>query len=155
MSKMLQLTSNSWLIRATSGTSGILFKTNPGYLFMSPSSRIEFEDLDAVKKKFGKLELEQRQDEDEVSQIHGYPVKHEHIVIQSEDPPLYTTGGKVTFAAGYWGLKFPNGWATAFCPKQKTTQEYESCGPFRSKLELNNHISSLVTQENLKASTGQ
>jgi len=155
MSKMLQLTTNSWLIRASSGTSGILFKTQEGYLFMSPASRLEFDDLDAVKKKFGKLEIEQRQDEDEVSQIHGYPVKHEHIVIQNEDPPLYTTGGKVIFAAGYWGLKFPNGWTSAFCPKQKTTQEYESCGPFRSKLELNNHISSLVTQENLRASTGQ
>lgn len=155
MSKMLQLTSNSWLIRTTSGTSGALFKTDAGYLFMSPSSRIEFEDLDAVKKRFGKLDIEQRQDEDEVSQIHGYPVKHDHIVISSENPPLYTTGGKVLFAAGYWGLKFPNGWTTAYCPKQKTTQEYESVGPFRSKLELNNHIGSLITQENLRASTGQ
>lgn len=155
MSKMLQLTSNSWLIRATSGTSGVLFKTDEGFLFMSPSSRIEFDDLDAVKKKFGKLDIETRVDEEEVSQIAGYPVKHEHIVITSENPPLYTTGGKMIFAAGYWGLKFPNGWKTAFCPKQKTTQDYESVGPFRNRLELLNHISAIQTSENLKASTGQ
>lgn len=151
MSKMLQMTSNSWLIRASSGTSGVLFKIDTGYLFMSPTSRMEFEDLDAVKKKFGKLEIEQRQDEEEVSQIAGFPVKHDHIVIQSESPPTYTTGGRMIFVAGYWGLKFPNGWTTAYCPKLKTTQEHESCGPFRSKLELNNHISGLVTQENLRA----
>jgi hypothetical protein len=151
MSKMLQLTSNSWLIRATSGTSGLLFKTDEGYLFMSPSSRMEFEDLDAVKKKFGKLEIEQRQDEDEVSQINGFPVKHDHIVVQSEKPPLYTTGGRLVFAAGYWGLKYPNGWTIAYCPKQKTTQDYESVGPFRNKLELSNHISMLNTQANLSA----
>lgn len=155
MSKMFQLTSNSWLIRSTSGTSGVLFKTDEGYLFMSPSSRIEFPDLEAVTKKFGKLDLEHRDDEEEVSHIAGYPVKHEHIEIKGESPPLYTTGGKVMFCAGYWGLKFPNGWKTAYCPKQKTTQEYESVGPFRNKLELSNHISSLVTQENLKASLGQ
>ena len=155
MSKMLQLTSNSWLIRATSGASGVLFKTDEGYLFMSPSSRIEFEDLDAVKKRFGKLEIEQRQDEEEVSSIATFPVKHDHIEIVSENPPLHTTGGKVLFSAGYWGLKFPNGWKVAFCPKQKTTQEYESIGPFRNKLELHNHISALVTAENLRASTGQ
>lgn len=155
MSKMLQLTSNSWLIRSTSGTSGVLFNTDEGYLFMSPTSRLEFEDLDAVKKKFGKLDIEQRQDEDEVSQIHGYPVKHDHIVITSESPPLYTTGGRMVMAAGYWGLKFPNGWKVAFCPKQSTTQEYTSVGPFRNKMELQNHISSLITAENLKASTGQ
>jgi len=155
MSKMFHLTSNSWLVRASSGSAGILFKTDEGFVFMSPSGRQEFTDLEAVQKKFGKLTLEVRQDEDEVSQIGGYPVKHDHIQIHSESPPLYTTGGKVLFAAGYWGLKFPNGWTTAFCPKQKTTQEYVSVGPFRNKMELNNHIGSLVTQENLKASIGE
>jgi hypothetical protein len=153
MSKMLQMTSNSWLIRATSGTSGLLFKTDEGYLFMSPSTRLEFTDYESVEKKFGKLSIEQRQDEDEVSQINGYPVKHDHIVIQSEKPPLYTTGGKVSFAAGYWGLKFPNGWTIAFCPKHKTTQDYESVGPFRNRMELSNHISMLNTQASLQAST--
>ena len=149
MSKMLQLTSNSWLIRATSGTSGLLFKTDAGYLFMSPTSRVEFETYEAVEKKFGKLSIEQRQDENEVSHINGYPVKHEHIVIKSEKPPLYTTGGKVVMAAGYWGLKFPNGWTIAFCPKESTTTQYESVGPFRNKLELSNQISMMNTQANL------
>ena len=150
MSKMLQLTSNSWLIRATSGTSGLLFKTDATYLFMSPSSRLEFDSYEAVEKKFGKLALEQRQDEDEVSNINGFPVKHDHIVIQSEKPPLYTTGGKIIFAAGYWGLKFPNGWTIAYCPKESTTKQYESVGPFRNKLELSNHISMLNTQASLQ-----
>jgi hypothetical protein len=149
MSKMLQLTSNSWLIRSTAGTSGVLFKIDAGYLFMSPTGQSTYEDYAAVEKKFGKLSIEQRQDEDEVSQINGFPVKHDHIVIQSEKPPLYTTGGKIIFAAGYWGLKFPNGWTIAYCPKQKTTTDYESVGPFRNRLELSNHISMLNTQANL------
>lgn len=155
MSKMLQLTSNSWLIRATSGTSGLLFKTDDTYLFMSPTVQLEFDNYEAVEKKFGKLALEQRNDDEEVSHIGGFPVKHEHIVIQSEKPPLYTTGGRLVFAAGYWGLKYPNGWTIAYCPKQKTTQEYESVGPFRNKLELSNHISALNTQANLQAGQDQ
>ena len=153
MNKMLQLTNNSWLIRVSTGTSGLLFKTDSGYLFMSPSTRMDFQSYEEVEQKFGKLHIEERQDEEEVSQIGGFPVKHEHIVITSEKPPLYTTGGKVIFAAGYWGLKFPNGWTIAFCPKQKTTQEYESVGPFRNKMELSNHISMLTTQEAIQAST--
>jgi hypothetical protein len=155
MSKMLQLTSNSWIIRTTSGTSGLLFKTDEGYLFMSPAHRLEFEDYQAVEKKFGKLSIEQRQEDNEVSQINGYPVKHEHIVIQSEKPPLYTTGGRMIFAAGYWGLKFPNGWTIAYCPKESTTKQYESVGPFRNKLELSNHISMLNTQANLSMGQDQ
>jgi hypothetical protein len=150
MSKMLQLTHNSWMIRGNSGTSGLLFKIDEGYLFMSPSIRLEFTDYEAVEKKFGKLAIEQRQDEDEVSQIAGYPVKHDHIVIQSEKPPLYTTGGKIIFAAGYWGLKFPNGWTIAYCPKESTTKQYDSVGPFRNRMELSNHISMLNTQANLQ-----
>lgn len=152
MSKMLQLTSNSWLIRAQMGTSGLLFKTEDTYLFLSKSGRMEFEDWAAVEKKLGKLTLEQRQDDKEVANINGFPVKHENITIKSEKPPLYTTGGKVVFAAGYWGLKFPNGWTIAFCPKEATTQTYESVGPFTNKLELSNHISMLNTQANLKVS---
>lgn len=152
MSKMLQLTANSWLLRSNSGSSGVLFKIESGYLFLSTEKHLEFDTLEDVEKKFGKLTVESRTDEDEISQINGYPIKHEHIQIQSENPPLYTTGGRIIFVGGYWGLKFPNGWTIAFCPKQKTTQEYESVGPFRTKLELSNHISMLNTQENLQSS---
>ena len=152
MSKMLQLTSNSWLIRASSGTSGLLFKTDEGYLFMSPSSRMEFESYEDVEKKFGKLKIEERNDETEVSAIAGFPVRHEHIVVHSEKPAHYTIGGKVIFAAGYWGLKFPKGWTLVLCPKLKTTQDYESVGPFRSKLELSNHVTMLTTQEAIQQS---
>ena len=147
MSKMLQLTSNSWLIRASTGTSGLLFKTDEGYLFMSPSTRMEFDSYGDVEKKFGKLKIEERQEEVEVSAIAGYPVRHEHIVVQSDKPPLYTIGGKVVFAAGYWGLRFPKGWTLVLCPKVKTTQDYETVGPFRTKLELSNHVTMLTTQE--------
>jgi hypothetical protein len=152
MSKMLQLTSNSWLIRANTGTSGLLFKIDEGYLFMSPQSRIEFESYADVEKKFGKLKLEERQEEVEVSAIAGYPVRHEHIMVKSESPAHYTIGGKVIFAAGYWGLKFPKGWTLVLCPKLKTTQDYESVGPFRSKLELANHVTMLTTQEAIQSS---
>ena len=152
MSKMLQLTGNSWLIRASSGVSGLLFKTDEGYLFMSPNARTEFDSYEDVEKKFGKLKLEERVEDQEVSQIAGYGVRHEHIMVHSEKPPRYTIGGKVIYAAGYWGLRFPKGWTLVFCPKLKTTTDYESVGPFRSKLELSNHVTMLTTQEAIQSS---
>lgn len=150
MGKILQLTNNSWLIRAGSGASGLLFKTEADYLFMSPTSRLTFDDLAAVEKKFGKLDTEHRVEEEEVANIRGYPVKHQGITVVSEDPALYTTGGRVVFAAGYWGLKFTNGWTQAFCPKKRTLEEYESVGPFKNKLEMLNHLGNLNTAEALK-----
>ena len=151
MGKILQLTANSWLIRAGSGASGLLFKTDAEYLFMSPSSRLTFEDLKAVEKKFGKLDTENRVEEEEVANIRGYPVKHQGITVVSEDPAHYTTGGKVIFAAGYWGLKFTNGWTQAFCPKVRTLSDYDHVGPFKNKLEMLNHLSNLNTADALKA----
>lgn len=151
MSKLVQLTPNSWLIRAGSASSGILFKGKDEYLFLSPTSRTTFADMDAVEKKFGKVEAVTRVEEEEVSHIRGYPVKHQGIEVLSEDPPLYNKGGTVVYAAGYWGLKFTNGWTQAYCPKQKTLQEYEHVGPFSNRLEMLNHLSTLNTQSNLKA----
>lgn len=150
MSKMFQLSPNSWFIRQASGAAGLLFKQVDGYLFMSPSSRREFADFAAVETVVGKLVLESRVDEEEVSNIAGFPVKHQGITVVGEDPPLYNVGGKVVFAAGYWGLKFTNGWTQAYCPKKDTTEAYESVGPFKNRLEMLNHLSTLNTADAIK-----
>lgn len=150
MSKMLQLTANSWLIRASVGSSGLLFKTDDSYVFMNPETRINFETFEDVKKKFGKLTLEERIEETETTNIKGYPVRHLGITVVSEDPPLYTLGAKTVFAAGFFGLKFPHGWVRVLCPKQKTLETYEHVGPFKNKLEMLNEVSRVSTRDNLK-----
>lgn len=150
MIKLIQLTSNSWLMRAGSQSSGLLFKTLTNYLYMSPTARLEFADMDAVAKKFGKIKLEDLKAEEEISSIRGYPVKHQGITIVSEEPPLYTKGGQTVFAAGYWGLKFTTGWTQAYCPKQETCTKYESIGPFRNRLEMLNSLTTLNSADSLR-----
>lgn len=151
MTKMMQLSPNSWLLRTKTGDTGLLFKQSGHYLFMNPETRKEFDDIESVEKRFGKLEEVERVEEEAVSNINGYPVKHQGITVVSEEPPHYTTGGKVVFAAGYWGLKFTNGWTQAYCPKLDTTSAYESVGPFKNRLEMLNHLSTLNTADALKA----
>lgn len=154
MAKLVQLTTNSWLLRAGVTSSGILFKLEAGdYLFMSPTLKSSYATLEDVSKKFGKLEKEERKSDEQISTIRAYPVKHDGIAVVSEEPPLYTKGGAMVFAAGYWGLKFTNGWTQAYCPKYETCQKYESVGPFTTRLEMLNHLSMLNTQDNLKKAT--
>ncbi len=150
MTKLMQLSPNSWLLRTLAGESGLLFKTDETYLYMSPTARAEFASYDDVQARFGKLKIEERVEEEEVSNIKGYPVKHQGITIVTEDPPHYTTGGKVIFAAGYWGLKFTNGWTQAYCPKLDTTVSHESVGPFKNRLEMLNHLSTLNMADAIK-----
>lgn len=152
MTKLLQLTNNSWILRTKTGTNGLLFFDEEKYVFMNTQVRNEFPTLDDVEKKFGKLTVEERSiEEDENSTIDGYPVKHLGVNVLSENPPTYKIGNnKTVYVAGYWGIKFANGWSPAFCPKQSTVESNESTGPFRNRLEMLNRLSNLNTADALK-----
>lgn len=151
MAKILQLTENSWIFRAGDSNSGILFKIDEGYLFMAQKTRQTFASLDDVKKKYGNIKIVEREEVVDNSTLNGYPVKHANTKTVSEMPPVYTKdNGKTEYVAGYWGLLFPQGWTGAYCPKRATTTSYESIGPFKNRLEMLNHLSTLNTNANLK-----
>jgi hypothetical protein len=152
MNKIFKLTNNSWIIRAGIDNSGLLFKNSEGYLFLSISKRIEFKTIEEVYTRFGHLKEEIRENKDtQLSIIDGFPVRHENITIISEKPPLYNKGTDIIFAAGYWCIKYPNGWTLTLCPKQKTTQEYDTSGPYRNRLESMNRLNSLKNIRNIEA----
>lgn len=151
MAKILQLTENSWIFRAGDSNSGILFKTDEGYMFMGPKTRTTYTSLDEVKKKYGNIKVVEREEVVDNSTLNGYPVKHSVITKVSDMPPVYTKdNGKTEYVAGYWGLLFNQGWTQAFCPKKSTIDANESVGPFKNRLEMLNHLSTLNTNANLK-----
>ncbi len=151
MAKILQLTENSWIFRAGDSNSGILFKTDEGYLFMAPKTRQTFATLDDVKKKYGNIKIVEREEVVDSSTLNGYPVKHTGIKAVEGTQYAYTKdNGKTEYVAGYWGLLFQQGWTGAYCPKRATTTSYESVGPFKNRLEMLNHLSTLNTNSNLK-----
>lgn len=154
MNKLVQLTAASWILRAGIEDSGLLFKRQHDYLFLSPTKRLEFASLDAVKSRWRNLK-EEVLEETTVGTItiNGFPVKHQDVTIVSETPALYNKGSSVVFAAGYWGLKFANGWTLALCPKHKTTLEHQTAGPYRNRLEALNQLSALNNKRNLNQRT--
>lgn len=52
--------------------------------------------------------------------------------------PVYTktSKSKSFFCAGYYIIKFNNGWVKSYCPKFITLNRYEYQGPFKSKAEM-------------------
>jgi len=153
MAKILQLTENSWIFRAGDANSGILFKTLDGYMFLGPKTVSNYASLDDLKKKFGNIKLVERAQEISTNNtLNGYPVKHNGDIEQVEHDkfPVYVKAGtKTEFVAGYWGLLFQQGWTQAYCPKKQTIESYESVGPFKNRLEMINHLSTLNTNANL------
>ncbi len=47
---------------------------------------------------------------------------------------------KSFFCAGYFIIKFNNGWVKSFCPKLITLNRYEFKGPFTTKIEMQEQL---------------
>lgn len=62
--------------------------------------------------------------------------------------PVYTktSKSKSYYCAGYYIIKFNNGWVKSYCPKFITLNRYEFQGPFTTKEEM---------QERLRAANGK
>jgi hypothetical protein len=151
MAKLYELTELSWIIQAGDENIGILFKQDDGYLLLGTRIKNKYKDLEEIAKKYGSVQFVKRKVTNSTSTINGYPVKHPNITKVCENPPIYIKeGGKTEYVAGYWGLEFMNGWTATFCPKVSTIQSYEAVGPFKNRLEMLNHLSTLNTNNQLR-----
>lgn len=72
--------------------------------------------------------------------VMGYPTDQEDVYnIQKIDGyPCFTkkANTKSVHAAGWYGVKFKNGWVQSFCPRLTTVQSYESVGPYKNQTDL-------------------
>lgn len=73
--------------------------------------------------------------------VHGYPCKTEPyngIYDLKRKLPLYTKTEKSQsfYCAGYYAVKFDNGWVKAYCPKLITLSRNTYLGPFKTRLEM-------------------
>lgn len=83
--------------------------------------------------------------------VYGYPCEHNAKNILWDVPkrlPVFTKGrkSKSFFCAGYYIVKFNNGWVKSYCPKLITLNRYEYQGPFKTQEEM---------IENLKKANGE
>jgi len=83
-----------------------------------------------------------------VKEIYGYPTSgtpHNIIYDVKKKLPLFTKSNKSKslYCAGYYIIKFGKGWVKSFCPKVITLERYSFKGPFKSKLEMKQHLSSV------------
>ena len=92
-------------------------------------------DKEQKKSKETKLEYD----------AHGYPVncKPWNVLYDVKHHfPIYTktSKSKSYFCAGYYIIKFNNGWIKSFCPKFITLNRYDYQGPYKTKLEMQEQL---------------
>lgn len=73
--------------------------------------------------------------------VYGFPVSNKPWNVLwdvKHQFPVYTktSKSKSFYCAGYYIIKFNNGWVKSYCPKFITLNRYEFQGPFKSKVEM-------------------
>ena len=73
-------------------------------------------------------------------EVLGYPTDQEEVfnVKEIDGFPTFTkkSTSKSTHVAGWYGLRFKNGWCTSLCPRLSTIKTNTFVGPFKTKMDL-------------------
>lgn len=73
-------------------------------------------------------------------EVMGFPTDQEELfnVQTLKGYPCFTkkAQSKSIHAAGWYGLKFKNGWVTVLCPRLSTLENNTHVGPYKTKMDL-------------------
>lgn len=73
-------------------------------------------------------------------EVMGYPTDQEEVfnVKEIDGFPTFTkkASSKSTHVAGWYGLKFKNGWVCSLCPRLTTVKTNTFVGPYKTKMDL-------------------
>ena len=143
-----QLTTNTWFIKDSGFVIGMIYLEHDKYVSITKTSCSEYDTFKEAKAFYGKRVKEilaesfESIDEKAISDISGFPVKHDNITIKEEGTrPIYQRVNSV-YVAGYWTVKYSEVWVSAFCPLLSTIESYPSNGPYKTELEMKSKIAS-------------
>lgn len=73
-------------------------------------------------------------------EVMGYPTDQEEVfnIREMDGYPTFTkkSASKSTHVAGWYGLKFKNGWVASLCPRYSTIKNNVFVGPYKTKMDL-------------------
>ena len=81
----------------------------------------------------------------EAHTVYGYPCEynaHNALWDVKHKLPIFTKGkkSKSFFCAGYYIIKFNNGWVKSYCPKLITLNRYPYAGPYDTQEEMKERL---------------
>ena len=145
--KLKPVTDTSWILLQNGTRLAMIIADGTGYKAIGTLPIKYFSSLEDMSKKLGhpvEFEEVEKPIELELSEVAGFPIKHNSAFdILNDNFPSYAKTSKSSnrFAAGYYGILFNYGWVSSYCPKVSTLNEYEWIGPFKTRLEMLNAIS--------------
>ena len=140
-----------WILENRGVKLGTLNKEKKGYAFFRQGMKVELTDINEVKARFGEElfkdsinSLKPSKPADPKS-IYDFPCSSKPfnpVYNVKNRLPIYAKSSKSKsfFSAGYYIIKFNNGWVESYCPKLITLNRYPYAGPYDSQEEMQERL---------------
>jgi len=117
-------------------------------VYVSSTERRKYASIKLLSKDFNIVfnkETKKPKDVKTEYELYGYPVNSKpwnSLYDVKHQFPIYTKTAKSKsyYCAGYYIIKFNNGWIKSFCPKFITLNRYDYQGPYKTKLEMQEQL---------------
>jgi hypothetical protein len=122
--------------------------TNPkGVVYQHDQKREQFASLKVLSDRYNIIvdKSPPKKIVTEAHDVYGYPCDYKAQNVLWDVPkklPVFTKGSKSKsfFCAGYYIVKFNNGWVKSYCPKLITLNRYPYAGPYQTQEEMQEHL---------------
>jgi len=144
LSAKLIVKNKCWILEDDDGRKiGTIHNNGSSITLVRGNKREEFNSLKKLSDRYNILvdKINPAKQISESHKVYEYPCDHnaQNILWDIKHRlPIFTKGrkSKSFFCAGYYIVKFNNGWVKSYCPKLITLNRYPYQGPFKSQEEM-------------------
>jgi len=136
-----------WIVENNGEKVGTISTNEDNYVYSCHAGPKFFKNIKQFKKIVGAEVTwsSVQKEEDTIKEVHKYPtscIPFNSIFDVKKKLPLFTKSNKSKslYCAGYYIIHFDKGWVKSFCPKLITIERYESCGPFKTEIEMKQEL---------------
>jgi hypothetical protein len=138
-----------WVVEDNGKKVGTILSNPLGVVYVSQNDlhREQYSSLKMLSDRYN-IVVDKTKPQKAISESHlvyGYPCEYKanNILWDVQHRlPIFTKGSKSKsfFCAGYYIVKFNNGWVKSYCPKLITLNRYPYAGPYKSSDEMQEHL---------------
>lgn len=136
-----------WILEEDGNKIGTILNNGRGVTLVSRGKRENFGSLKVLSDRYN-IVVDKTKPAKQIRESHmvyDYPCDYDAQNILWDvrhKLPIFTKGSKSKsfFCAGYYIVKFNNGWVKSYCPKLITLNRYPYQGPFKSQEEMQERL---------------
>ena len=137
-----------WIVEDNGHKVGTILANDAGVTYVDETQhREQFASLKLLSDKYNIIvdKTPPKRVITEANNVYGFPCEHnaQNILWDVKHKlPIFTKGtkSKSFFCAGYYIVKFNNGWVKSYCPKLITLNRYPYAGPYDTVEEMQERL---------------